>query len=250
VQAPTIRPLSNLGTSLPPHLIRFLQAQSARLKPELKKPRPWHYGGLHNPWGRAAPFYDTWGFLDICQFPMLLHVLATLIGPDIILFDSQWLPDPWQLPDVGLSLESDAHRFPVQPLRGVTVLVCFAAHRDTSTWFDCRPTIDRNAAGPCDDTSVRLEPGTVLIADSQLQYRLRVGREVGAPVLYAIRYFPATSRYNRSPAAPAHRALTERYPFFNYARLPLWLVHGCDRADNDFVTGFNLRTGYWTNASW
>jgi hypothetical protein len=70
------------------------------------------------------------------------------------------------------------------------------------------------------------------------------------PVVYAIRYFSAHSRYERDPTSAVHRVLMERYPLINYAQMPLWLVHGQDRAGNDFVTGFNVRAGFWTGAGW
>ena len=103
---------------LPAQAVRFLQLESARLSRQIAIPRPWHFAELHNPWARAAACYDSWGFLDLCQSAPLLDAIAGLIGEDLILFDSQWLPDRWQpcVPE----LESDAHRFPVDPPRGVT----------------------------------------------------------------------------------------------------------------------------------
>ena len=83
-----------------------------------------------------------------------------------------------------------------------------------------------------------------------MPYCVRSVGDAGVPSAYAVRYFPASSRYDRDPTARAHRQLTERYPLFNYARFPLWLVHGQDLAGNDFVTGFNVRAGYWTSAEW
>jgi hypothetical protein len=83
-----------------------------------------------------------------------------------------------------------------------------------------------------------------------MPYSLHVASPSVLPNAYAARYFPASSRYVRDPATPAHRALTERYPLLNYARLPLWLVNGQDHAGNDFVTGFNARAGYWTDVPW
>ena len=40
----------------------------------------------------------------------------------------------------------------------------------------------------------------------------------------------------------------ESYPWINYVTKPLWLVHGEDRGDNDFATGFQPKTGRWTQA--
>ena len=189
-------------------------------------------------WGRAGTAYDSWGFLDLCQSPLVLDLVTSLMGPDIVLFDSEWLPNPWR------SFESDAHRFAVDPIQGLTVLLCVGTEQNTATYLEFWNDASH---GP---VSLQLEPGELLAVDCHLPYDVRSVSKAPDPTLYAVRYFPATSRYIRDPAAAVQRALTERYPLLNHARLPLWLVHGEDRADNDFVTGFNVRAGYWTTASW
>ncbi len=225
---------------LPAQAVRFLQLESARLYRQIAIPRPWHFAELHNPWARAAACYDSWGFLDLCQSAPLLDAIARLIGEDLILFDSQWLPDRWQpcVPE----LESDAHRFPVDPPRGVTALVAFTDPAGVTVRMQ---TIDRRAC-----VSHSLPPGAVLLVEHQAPYQVQSARPDGPPTVYAARYFPASCRYNRDPTASVHCALTERYPLFNYAQMPLWLVRGEDRAENDFVTGFNVRAGFWSNANW
>ncbi|RME62516.1 MAG: hypothetical protein D6782_12040 [Alphaproteobacteria bacterium] len=181
----------------PPAWQAFLRDQAARLHAADVTPRPWHWRALHNPWSRAAALFDAWGFLDLCSDAALLQPVRTAIGDDIILFDSFWLPDPWDEGGNG-----DALFFPVAPLAGVTLLCDFAAGA---------------AAGP-------------------------------GPTAFGARYFPATARYLRDPAHPAHMALMERLPWVNYAAMPLWLVAGEDRAGNDFVTGFNPRAAFWSEA--
>jgi hypothetical protein len=221
---------------LPEQAVRFLRQESTRLCGSIKVPRPWHYAELHNPWARAASFYDSWGFLDLCQSPPLVDSVAKLIGGHIILFDSQWLPDPWQPPVTEFALESDAHRFAVDPPRGVTALIAFG-----------EPAVTVHLSGP---VSLELEPGNILLVDFLTSYCVDSCGQEGLPTVYAVRYFPASSRYLRDPSAPVHRALTDRYPLFNYAQMPLWLVRGEDQARNDFVTGFNARAGFWTSANW
>jgi hypothetical protein len=234
---------------LPGNLVRFLQTQSARLLGRIDVPRPWHYAELHNPWSRAAAAYDSWGFLDLCQSPELVATVARLIGTDIILFDSQWLPSRFESQDAGCALESDAHRFPVEPPGGLTALVCFAGTQSGAGTVDYRPS-HQHANPPQAAVSLDLECGDVVLVDCGVPYRVCSAPGNSLPTVYAIRYFAASSRYIRDPAAPVHRTLTERYPLFNYARMPLWLVHGQDRAGNDFVTGFDARAGFWTSAGW
>ena len=185
----------------PEHLLRFLQAESAKLSRQIHVPRPWHYAELHNPWSRAAAAYDSWGFLDICQSSTLLEAIATLIGTDIILFDSQWLPDRGQLADAEPSLESDTHRFPVDPPHGVTALIGFADIHPRTVRVDYQPC-DQHTADPHLHASLELKCGNVLFVDCGIPYRVRVEPESSLPTVYAVRYFPASSRYNRDPAAP------------------------------------------------
>jgi hypothetical protein len=219
--------------SMPEQAVRFLQDQSARLASR-RVPRPWHYAELHNPWARSAALYDSWGFLDLCQSPSLLEAIAGQIGEDIILFDSQWLPEARQPPTGEVAAESDVHRFPVDPPRGVTAFIAFT---------DSPAAIIHQQS-----VSFELSCGSVTLVDAEVPYRVQCTPD-GRPPVFAARYFPATSRYVRDPTVPLHRALTERYPLFDYARMPLWLVRGEDRAQNDFVTGFNPRAGYWSGTA-
>jgi hypothetical protein len=242
--------LQQADAPFPEHLLRFLQAESARFSTQIAVPRPWHYAELHNPWSRAAAAFDSWGFLDICQSSSLMEKVAALIGPDIILFDSQWLPDRWQPFGTEPALESDAHRFPVDPPSGLTVLIGLAETPRGTVRVHYRPSHPGHAAERHANASLDLEAGTTLFVDSRVPYCVRAARGSSVPSAYAVRYFPASSRYSRDPTTPMHRALTERYPLLNYARVPLWLVHGQDHAGNDFVTGFSVRAGYWTTAEW
>jgi len=239
-----IRMIENL---LPAQAVRFLQQQCARLAVPNQVPRPWHYAELHNPWARAAALYDSWGFLALCESPALLDAIATQIGEDIILFDSEWLPARWPPPVPEGALESDAHRFPVAPSRGVTALIAFADPPEAMIHLAAHST-PTTQADRLPHESFKLRCASVLLVDAQIPYRVQSCRADGLPPIFVARFFPSSSRYVRDPTAPVHRALTDRYPLFNYARMPLWLVRGEDRAQNDFVTGFNARAGYWTSA--
>jgi hypothetical protein len=220
--------------SVPEQAVRFLQDQSARLASQ-RVPRPWHYAELHNPWARCAALYDSWGFLDLCQSPSLLAAIAEQIGEDIILFDSQWLPEA-RRPSAGeVAAESDAHRFAVAPLRGITALIAFGDPPAATLYQPCG--------------SFELSRGSITLVDAEVPYQVQSRAPDGVPPVFAARYFPATCRYLRDPTVLLHRTLTERYPLFDYARMPLWLVRGEDRAQNDFVTGFNPRAGYWSGAA-
>jgi hypothetical protein len=233
-----------VNTRLPADSVHlsFLRSQREFLVSGISKSRPWYYAELHNPWSPAAKKYDSWGFLDLCCTPEILDWIEVILGPDLILFDSHWVPDfrrstrDWS---------SDAHRLPVEPQVGVTALLSLSEWQSYGVRFECLPGSHRENAEPSPVFRIQLRPGDLVILDPRLQYRISGEAWDRHPIGYAIRYFPATSRYLRRRDVPLHRHLSEMYPLINYAQFPLWLVRGRDRADNDFVTGFNPRAGRW-----
>ena len=179
------------------------------------RPRPERLSGIHNPWGHAAVLATAWPFLDLCEDAAIVETVARLIGPDVVLWDSE------------LHLEARSYlRFvedgreglywPATPLAGAVVLV----------------TPKRPA-----DAAVCLELAALASAD--LDYL-----SPGEP-LYVIRYMSAASLYVRDPRAVPNRAAMEAQPLINYTTRPLWLVAGEDRAGNDFVTGFSPVVPRW-----
>ena len=192
-----------------------LQRIVADLAGRNPRPRPERLSGIHNPWGHAAVLATAWPFLDLCEDTAIVEAVVRLIGPDVVLWDSQ------------LYLEAGAYlRFvvggregsywPATPLAGAVVLIA-----------PTRPTIP----AVCIELSA--------IADVRLEH-LRPSEP-----LYVIRYMPATSLYARDSNAPRNRAAMEAQPLINYMTRPLWLVAGEDRAGNDFVTGFSPAVPRW-----
>lgn len=195
--------------------------------------RPWVFWELHNPWSRASVNVDSWGLLDLCQSPAMIECLSDLMGEDIVLFDSQITPNPPFPGSARDEWRDDEHFFPLDRSGGVVVrLPC--GSNDTRTFAT-------RAAAPA-----QYSIGQIVIHRAGLVYRLGI---FGPHEFeFVVRYFPATHRYIRDPAHPKQVLLTERYPWINYAKMPLWLVSGEDRADNDYVTGFHTKTGRWTTA--
>lgn len=230
--------------------VRFLQDQARVLQDRITTPRPWHYIELHNPWSRAATSYDSWNFLDLCSSRALTDAIALALGPDLILYDSQWLPDPWYGQVERQDWICDTHRLPVEPQIGATVLLSIEGWGDRGYRFEYQRHSHLGTTAPAGSSYIVPKAGELLIFDARLRYRM-VGMDPTAPsAAYVARYFPATSRYARHAHLQIHRTLTDLYPFLNYMQMPLWLVRGIDRAANDFVTGFNTRAGRWTKAPW
>lgn len=228
---------------LPPGdpIIGFLDRQLSAFPGGADKPRPWQFNSLHNPWSPAAAIYDSWGFLDICQARTALDVVIPLLGPDIILFDSQLWPNPW-----GEPIRADA--FPIAPpvdgkTAGASLLFVVAGSDPNAARLEFTPMPGKPMPEP-----IPLPQGRLIAIPNNLPFEVKMDAAGAPPRLFAARYFAASAQYIRNPAAPVHRCLTERYPLMNFAKMPLWLVCGEDRADNDFVTGFSSTAAHWSKA--
>ena len=216
--------------------IPFLREQLALIYQPGRKIRPWFLWELHNPWSRSALIADSWKFLDLCQSAELLQSITPFIGEDIILFDSQFSPDLYEVGEPESPWKNDWLRCPVTPLRGLVARIPFTDQIDENIKFSY-------TTKQCGKRVIKYKTGHVICHNVDLNYRIEGIERLQQPLEYVVRYFPATSRYLRDPAATVHRQLTEQYPLLNYAQMPLWLVRGEDRADNDFVTGFQPRAG-------
>ena len=216
----------------------FLQEQLAVIYQSGEKMRPWLLWELHNPWSRSACSVDSWKFLDLCQSEKLLQLITPFIGENIILFDSQFSPDLYDTGKSEISWKNDRLRCPVNPLHGLVVRIPFSDPVNENVKFIYK-------ADQSGEQVIEVKFGHLICHNINLAYRIQGIENLTQPVEYVIRYFPATSRYLRDPATKLHRELTERYPLLNYAQMPLWLVQGEDRANNDFVTGFQPKAGRW-----
>lgn len=86
---------------------RRVAAAPAQFGPEI-------LSGLHNPFGRAAQSIDSWALLEYCQSPDLLDVAEAEIGPDIILWDSEFVSGP-------AAAHHDPALWPLDPPPGITL---------------------------------------------------------------------------------------------------------------------------------
>lgn len=188
--------------------VRELVARRPRLRQE-------RLSGLHNPWGQAAVLANAWRFLDVCEDVALVDAVARLIGPDVILWDSElYLAAATYLRF--LEDGREGRYWPATPLAGAVVMVAPTGNKR-------RPICLTLAA----------------LADADLS-----SIDAAQP-LYVIRYMPASSLFVRDPHSPANQAAMEEQPLINHAARPLWLVRGDDRSGNDFVTGFSPPVPRW-----
>jgi hypothetical protein len=168
--------------------------------------------GLHNPFGRAVALCDPWRLLELCESPEIVDRVEALIGPDIVLWDSE-------------------------------------LHLDAASWAETQRTEGRH--WPADPLAgavldVELATGQVRACDVRAVHALP-GPAPGAH--YVIRYMPASSLYNRDPRYAPNLIAMEERPLVNYLNRPLWLVRGENRAGSDFAAGFQTQAPGWAAAT-
>ena len=186
----------------------------ARLRTLSPAPRPERLAALHNPWSNTAVAADRWAFLDLCESVEIVRAVAGLIGPDVVLWDSQlYLAANDYAAFVAAGREG--RYWPVHPRDGAVAMLSFG-----------EPVLALHMRIAEIGTNFSLPP------------------KPDAP-LYAIRYFPAASKFTRDPRFPANWIAMEEQVLVNYTTRALWLVSGADRAGNDFVTGFSQQSPSW-----
>lgn len=173
--------------------------------------------GIHNPWGHAVAFTDPWAFLDLCESSLVLDAACADLGPDFILWDSELFPES-RVYGAFLGAGREGRYWPVAPRAGAVILVPVSRERPEARAVPLDGIGAESLAGFAED-----EP------------------------LYVIRLLPATSRFERDPGHPAHRACMEEQLLVNYANRPLWLLSGNDRAANDLTTGFAPAVPVWAS---
>ena len=198
--------MSTRSATIAPQLVQPLRDAAEKLRE--RGVRQALLSGLHNPFGRAAALCDAWRFLDVCESAEIVDRVAAVIGPDIVLWDSELYLDQARWTE---ALAREGRHWPADPLAGVIV--------------------DLNLA-TCE----------VLVCDV---HRVRALHTPPPNAHYVIRYMPATSLYNRDALFPPNRIAMEERPLVNYMTHPLWLVRGEDRAGSDFATGFQTQAPGW-----
>lgn len=217
----------------------FLSKQLELILSPSDKIRPWHFWELHNPWSRSSLKVDSWKFLDLCKSPKLVEKLRKDLGEDIILFESKIVPDVLDRLDPKQSLKCDKSFYPVTPIEGLAIRIPIQCNNEEYNQFIYK---DLHSGAT---ESIKLSMDNIIVHSPYLPYYISNSRDPSGSYEYVVRYFPATSQFIRDPGHPPHPYLTEQYPLLNYAKLPLWLISGEDRAKNDFVTGFSNKPGRW-----
>lgn len=221
--------LTTAGHPVAAPTLAFLVETCGRAAGEARYARPEFLSGIHNPFGLAGRLVDSWGLLDICQSPAIVDAVEALIGPDIVLWESELIvqpPGPFPA-----APHHDPEVWPIDPPGGVTACIAITGPEPTAGGLHARP-------------------GDVVFHESGIRVARHNNRGETARAEYLIRYMPASARYVRDADFPANRRAAQRAPLINFQRRPIWLVRGTDLAGNDFVTGFAATVGQWAEARW
>jgi hypothetical protein len=193
--------------------------------------------------------------LDFAHDPAILDLVEQLIGPDLILWGAQVFCKPGG-DGMAVPWHQDGRYWPIRPLATCTVWVAlddsmpengcmrFIPGSHSGQVYRHRHDLNPELAldlvleeGEVDKETARdvcLEAGQMSLHDVFLVHGSAPNRSPKRRAGLALRYMPATSRFERSLIAPATR---NRGHVVDFAQRPLWLVRGTDRAGNDFVIG-------------
>ena len=242
---------------VPESLLGQMRGEVDRLIANHPDVAPEQLSGPHNPWGQSAELLGTEAFLSFCGFPDFLDMVEDLIGPDIILWGSQLFAKPGGT-GKAVPWHQDGQYWPITPLRTVTLRIAIdgssaengclryipGSHRDRALADHAVQLRDDYAIKQeiveLDDSSARdvvLAPGQISLHDVYLIHGSNPNASGKRRADYAIRYMPADALYDRRPDHPATRYAAKVSPTMNYAKRPLWLLRGQDRAGNDFQIG-------------
>jgi hypothetical protein len=191
--------------------------------------------------------------LECATHPDILDMVEQVLGPDLILWGSQVFSKPAG-DGMAIPWHQDGQYWPLRPLRNVTVWVAIDPATVDNGCMRVIPGSHRQGLLPHDRTDdpelvlnqalsqgvdealaydVELAPGQVSLHDVMLIHGSNANRSGRRRCGYAIRYMPATSLFDRT-LAPIRIAQNQ---VLDYAKRPIWLVRGQDRADNDFTAG-------------
>ena len=194
-------------------------------------------------------------FLDLALDPQIVELVSGVIGDDIILWGCHVFCKP---PGVGYETpwHQDGHYWPIRPLATCTVWVALEAsdrgngclrvipgsHRGKKLYdhlHEDRTDLtlqQRLAPGTFDEATaadVELRAGEMSLHDVYMIHGARANTSQRRRTGVALRYMPTTSVFDRTLKPVDGKSGVP----VDFARRPLWLVHGVDRSEhNDFLT--------------
>jgi ectoine hydroxylase-related dioxygenase (phytanoyl-CoA dioxygenase family) len=194
-------------------------------------------------------------FLELARNPQIVELVSGVIGEDVILWGCHVFCKP---PGDGYETpwHQDGHYWPIRPLATCTAWVALEAsdagngclrvipgsHRERRLHdhlHEDRTDLtlqQRLAPGTFDEATavdIELQPGEMSLHDVYMIHGARPNTSQRRRTGVALRYMPSTSLFDRALKPVDGKTGVP----VDFARRPLWLLRGVDRAGNDFEIG-------------
>jgi len=194
-------------------------------------------------------------FLELARDPEIVDLVSGVIGEDVILWGCHVFCKP-PVDGYETPWHQDGHYWPIRPLATCTVWVALepstrengclrvipgshaarALHEHLHEDRSDLTLNQRMAAGSFDEAQavdVELDAGEMSLHDVYMVHGARPNTSSRRRTGVALRYMPSASLFDRT-LRPADGQTGVPV---NFARRPLWLLKGQDRAGNDFRIG-------------
>jgi phytanoyl-CoA dioxygenase PhyH len=221
--------------------------------------RPEALSGAHVPDNADTGVRGRAELLAHACHPDLLDMVAQILGPDLIVWGSHVFAKPAR-DGMAVPWHQDGQYWDfIRPLRAVTAWIAIDPSTKENGCLRILPgshlrgplahDIDDNPAlalnrglGRADvdealARDIEMEPGQVSLHHHMLIHGSTANTSGRRRCGYTIRFMPATSHFDRT--IPPTRIAEAQV--IDFARRPIWLVRGEDRAGNDFLVGHDAR---------
>jgi ectoine hydroxylase-related dioxygenase (phytanoyl-CoA dioxygenase family) len=239
-----------------PARVARLRATLDRLIAENPGIRPERLVSAHIEGKNAEGVRGSADFLDLAREPSIVAAVASLIGPDVILWGCQIFCKPGG-DGMEVPWHQDGHYWPIRPLATCTVWVALDPSRAANGCLRVIPgshrkrellahmkedradvVLNRRAVDGTFDAAtaadIELEPGQMSMHDVFLIHGSNPNHSPDRRAGVAIRYMPGTSLLDRTILEPGEQSGYR----IDFSTRPLWLLAGQDRTGrNDFTVG-------------
>ena len=202
---------------------------------------------VHNP---SSPVIGNTELLDFALNNPAIDLVEQLIGPDIILWNTHLFLKP---PGDGKEVpwHQDGQYWPIRPLATCSLWIAldevneengamryvpgshqgelYAHHTDNGDHLCLNQVLDEGQLPLEDAPYVRLMPGQFSLHDVNLVHGSAANRSTRRRCGFAIRYMPATARFDHSIQRGELRA--------DFSQRPLWQVRGGNPGGSDLRIG-------------
>jgi len=209
----------------------------------------------HVPWNDSPEARALAGrFLEFARRPELLDLVASVIGPDVVFWTAALFCKPGSV-GAPVPWHQDGIYWPLKPMATVTLWVAldraatdngcmkvipgshrhgfFGHEKSEQEGLVLNTAIVESEMDAGKARPVELDAGQVSLHDAFLVHGSEPNTSARRRAGLTLRYMPATTLYERARAMDSGSNTTA----LEFARRPIWLLRGEDRAGNDYTIG-------------